>query len=107
MRDTIAVFDFDGTLTRSDTFLMFLVFQFGLQACLRGLWSNLAILMKYIFHRVSSHEAKQAIFSHFFAGMKITEFDAACQRFSLAKIPGQMKLLAASREVSLGTSRVP
>jgi len=91
MRKTIAAFDFDGTLTRSDTFLMFLIFQFGFAALLKGLWSNLGILMKYVFHKVSNHEAKQAIFSYFFKGMKITEFDAACQRFALFKIPGQIK----------------
>ena len=90
MRETIAAFDFDGTLTRSDTFLMFLIFQFGFPAFLKSLWSNLAILMKYVFRKVSNHEAKQAIFSYFFKGMKITEFDAACRRFALSKIPGQI-----------------
>ena len=90
MRETIAAFDFDGTLIRSDTFLMFLIFQFGFTACMKGLWSNLGMMMKYVFHKVSNHEAKQAIFSYFFKGMKITEFDAACQRFALSKIPGQI-----------------
>lgn len=91
MRETIAVFDFDGTLTRSDTFLMFLVFQFGSLACLKGIWSNLTILVKYVFHRVSNHEVKQTIFSYFFKGMRIKEFDAACRRFALFKIPDQIK----------------
>ncbi len=91
MRKTIAAFDFDGTLTRSDTFLMFLIFQFGFAACLKGLWSNLAVLMKYVFHKVSNHEVKQAIFSYFFKGVKIIDFDAACRRFALSKIPGQIR----------------
>ncbi|KIE18581.1 hypothetical protein DS62_13845 [Smithella sp. SC_K08D17] len=91
MRKTIAAFDFDGTLTRSDTFLMFLIFQFGFLACLKGLWSNLGMMMKYVFHNVSKHEAKQAIFSYFFKGMKITDFDTACQRFAISKIPGQIR----------------
>lgn len=91
MRETIAAFDFDGTLTRSDTFLMFLIFQFGFLSCMKGLWSNRGILIKYVFRKVSNHEAKQAIFSYFFKGMKIKEFDAACQRFALSKIPEQIK----------------
>lgn len=91
MREIIAAFDFDGTLTRSDTFLMFLIFQFGFSTCLKGSWSNLAILMKYVSHKVSNHEAKQVIFSYFFKGMKITDFDAACQRFALSKISGQIR----------------
>ena len=91
MRETIAAFDFDGTLTRSDTFLLFLLFQFGFVACLIGLWSNIGILTKYVFHKVSNHEAKQAIFSHFFKGKKVAEFDAACKRFAFSIIPGQIK----------------
>jgi HAD superfamily hydrolase (TIGR01490 family) len=91
MRETIAVFDFDGTLTRSDTFLMFIIFQFGFSACMKGLCSNLGILIRYAFRKVSNHEAKQAIFSYFFKGMKISDFNAACRRFALSKIPGQIK----------------
>jgi phosphatidylglycerophosphatase C len=90
MRKTIAAFDFDGTLTKSDTFLMFLIFQFGFPVCLKGLWPNLPILMKYVFHKVSNHDVKQAIFSYFFKGMKISDFDAACRRFALSEIPGQI-----------------
>jgi phosphatidylglycerophosphatase C len=88
MRETIAAFDFDGTLTGSDTFLMFLIFQFGFVACLKGLWSNLAVLMKYVFHKVLNHEAKQAVFSYFFKGVKMIDFDTACRRFALSKISG-------------------
>jgi len=92
MRDTtIAAFDFDGTLTRSDTFIMFIIFQFGFSACMKCLCSNLGILIKYAFRKVSNHEAKQAIFSYFFKGMKISDFDAACQRFALSKIPDQIR----------------
>ncbi len=88
MRETIAVFDFDGTLTRTDTFLLFLLFRFGYRGCLRGLWANRRVLIRYLLRRVSNDEAKQTVFSYFFAGMKIREFDDVCRRFSLSKIPG-------------------
>ena len=91
MRETIAAFDFDGTLTRSDTLLMFLIFHFGFAACLKGLWLNLAVLIKYVFHKVSNHEAKQAVFSYFFKGVKMIDFDAAYRKFALYKIPGQIR----------------
>lgn len=87
MRATVAVFDFDGTLTKSDTFLRFLIFQFGFLGCMKGLFANIGMLIKYIFRMVSNHEAKQAIFSYFFKGMKICDFDAACRKFALSKIP--------------------
>jgi len=88
MRETVAVFDFDGTLTKSDTFLLFLIFQFGFKGCMKGLCANMGMLLKYFARRVSNHEAKQAIFSYFFKGMKISDFNAACRKFALSKIPG-------------------
>lgn len=91
MRDTIAVFDFDGTLTRNDTLLMFLLFQFGIRACLKAFWTNREIITKYILRQVSNHEAKQDIFSYFFKGMRINNFEAECQRFALYKIPSKIK----------------
>jgi FMN phosphatase YigB (HAD superfamily) len=48
MRETkIAIFDFDGTLTKLDTFLMFLIFQFGFSAYMKGSWSNVGKMMKF------------------------------------------------------------
>jgi phosphatidylglycerophosphatase C len=91
MRDTIAVFDFDGTLTRNDTLLMFLLFQFGIRACLKAFWTNRETIKKYILREVSNHEAKQDIFSYFFKGMRINNFEAECQRFALYKIPNKIK----------------
>jgi len=82
------VFDFDGTLTRTDTFFMFLLFRFGYQRCLQGLWANRGVLIRYLLRRVSNDEAKEAVFAYFFAGMGIDEFDEACRSFSLAKVPG-------------------
>jgi HAD superfamily hydrolase (TIGR01490 family) len=92
MKKTIAAFDFDGTLTRTDTFLQFLLFEFGFLACFQGLWKNRAVMIRYAFGRVKNHEAKEAIFSFFFKGMSLNDFDAACRRFALSKIPRQVKL---------------
>ena len=47
--------------------------------------------MKYVFHKVPNHKARQFIFSYFFKGMEISDFDAACHRFGLSKIPRQIK----------------
>ena len=97
MRETIAVFDFDGTLTRMDTFFMFLLFRFGYRGCLRGLWANRGVLIRYLLRRVSNDEAKETVFAYFFAGMGIDEFDDACRSFSLAKVPGIIRPRAMER----------
>jgi phosphoserine phosphatase len=47
--------------------------------------------MKYVFHKVLNHEANQAVFSYFFKGLKMIDFDAACRRFALSKISGQIR----------------
>jgi len=91
------VFDFDGTLTRMDTFFMFLLFRFGYRGCLRGLWANRGVLIRYLLHRVSNDEAKETVFAYFFAGMGIDELDDACRSFSLAKVPGIIRPRAMER----------
>lgn len=68
MKDTIAVFDFDGTLTKKDSFIEFIKFTFGMKALLFGLlqYSPLLLLMKLGLY--DNGRAKQKVFAHFFKG---------------------------------------
>ena len=78
----IHAFDFDGTLTTKDTLLEFIHFAKGSGQMFRGflLFSPLLILMKL--HLFPNWKAKQKIFSYFFKGMKIDDFNALCTRFA-------------------------
>ena len=78
----IYAFDFDGTLTTKDTLLEFIHFAKGSGQMFRGflLFSPLLILMKL--HLFPNWKAKQKIFSYFFKGMNINEFNALCTRFA-------------------------
>ena len=78
----IYAFDFDGTLTTKDTLLEFIHFAKGSGQMFRGflLFSPLLILMKL--HLFPNWKAKQKIFSYFFKGMKIDDFNALCTRFA-------------------------
>lgn len=78
----IYAFDFDGTLTTKDTLLEFIRFAKGSGLMYAGflLFSPLLILMKL--HLYPNWKAKQKIFSWFFKGMKINEFDLLCQTFA-------------------------
>ena len=71
----LALFDFDGTLTRRDTFLEFIRFCFGSGRLYAGLllFSPLLILMKL--HLYPNGKAKQQVFSHFFQGMDEHRFE--------------------------------
>ena len=78
----IYAFDFDGTLTTKDTLLEFIRFAKGSGQMFRGflLFSPLLLLMKL--HLFPNWKAKQKIFSYFFKGMNIDDFNALCTHFA-------------------------
>lgn len=83
MREKILFFDFDGTLTTKDTLLEFILYSCGKVKFLLGflLYSPLLILMKFGLY--PNWKAKQHVFSYFFRGMKIDDFDSVCRRFAV------------------------
>lgn len=78
----IYAFDFDGTLTTKDTLLEFIRFAKGSGQMFCGflLFSPLLLLMKL--HLYPNWKAKQQLFSYFFKGMNIDDFNALCMRFA-------------------------
>lgn len=78
----IFAFDFDGTLTTRDTLLEFIRYACGTPRFLLGflLHAPLLVLMKLRLY--PNGRTKERIFSWFFRGMTIEEFDALCQRFA-------------------------
>lgn len=77
----VYVFDFDGTLTNSDTFIEFIRFSKGTRALVLGLLRYLPILLLMKCGLYANWRAKQQVYAHFFAGMTIEEFNELCQRF--------------------------
>lgn len=82
MKKKIYCFDFDGTLTTSDTLLEFIKYTKGRGRFLMVflMYSPLLVLMKL--HLYPNWKAKQQIFAHLFAGMRIEKFDALCRDFA-------------------------
>ena len=82
MKKKIYCFDFDGTLTTSDTLLEFIKYAKGRGCFLMVflMYSPLLVLMKL--HLYPNWKAKQQIFAHLFAGMRIEKFDALCHGFA-------------------------
>ena len=78
----IFVFDFDGTLTYTDTLLAFIRFACGpVRMCMGfALYAPLLVLMKLKLY--PNYKAKQKVFAHFFRGMTLTHFDALCTAFA-------------------------
>lgn len=82
MKKKLYCFDFDGTLTTSDTLLEFIKYAKGRGRFLMVflMYSPLLVMMKL--HLYPNWKAKQQIFAHFFAGMCIEKFDALCRGFA-------------------------
>ena len=82
MKKKLYCFDFDGTLTTSDTLLEFIRYAKGTGRFLMVflMYSPLLVLMKL--HLFPNWKAKQLIFTHLFAGMRIEKFDALCRDFA-------------------------
>ena len=73
-KKTVAVFDFDGTITTKDTLLEFIKYSCGTISFYIGflLYSPLLVLMKW--HLYPNWKSKQKIFSWFFKGMSYSKF---------------------------------
>lgn len=72
----IAVFDFDGTITRKDTLLEFIKFSKGKRVFLKGFLYYSPLLVAYKLGLYPNWKVKQRIFSYFFKGMK---YEVFCQ----------------------------
>ncbi|MBQ7420065.1 MAG: HAD-IB family hydrolase [Prevotella sp.] len=78
----IVAFDFDGTLTTKDTLLAFIRYVHGTRALLMGLLRYSPVLLLMLLGGYSNERAKQRVFSYFFRGMSLDEFNDWCQRFA-------------------------
>ena len=78
----LALFDFDGTVTKKDSFLHFLIFSNGF---LKLIFMSIPLIPVLIFYKIkliSNHQAKESIFSFFFKGFSQDEFDKCSKNFA-------------------------
>lgn len=78
----IVATDFDGTLTSKDTLLEFIRFAKGDMLCIFGflLYSPLILLMRMKLY--PNYRSKQKVFSFFFKGMPLEEFNRLGHEFA-------------------------
>lgn len=74
MRRVVAAFDFDGTLTRKDTLILFLKYVLGSRRFLYALLKCSPWLLAYRLKLYPNWKAKQRLFSMCFKGMEYTRF---------------------------------
>ena len=91
MKNSIAFFDFDGTLTRKDSLLEFIKFYKGSFKTYSGilLLSPFLVAMKAGF--LTTQEGKEKLLSYFLKGEDIKIFNAKCEQFANELIPKIMR----------------
>ena len=96
-KEVIAAFDLDGTLTRRDTLIDFLLQTVGYRRLAAGLFVQSPVLLKYLFGIASNDVAKEALFTHFFKGWRAEEFEERCRAYATGRLPRLLKGEALSR----------
>lgn len=81
MRD-VAIFDFDGTLTRRDSFMQFAVFARGYMRTAAAFALSLPAIVKWKMGLIPSSKAKETVFRRLFAGMSEDRFNELGRRFA-------------------------
>jgi HAD superfamily hydrolase (TIGR01490 family) len=80
-KSVIVAFDFDGTITTKDTLLAFICFAKGAPAFLVGFLLYSPLLIAYKLKLYPNWKIKQLLFSFFFKGMKLSDFNKLCDDF--------------------------
>ncbi|GAB6982789.1 HAD family hydrolase [Prevotella dentasini] len=79
----VSAFDFDGTLTTKDTFIELIRYVHGTRKMYLGFLLFLPVLILMKLRLYPNWKAKQRVFSWFFKGMTLDEFDHYCAAFAL------------------------
>jgi phosphatidylglycerophosphatase C len=88
---TIAFFDFDGTITTHDTLLEFIKFSKGRFRFYAGFLLNSPWLIALKLKLISNQAVKERILTWFFRGTSLPAFQQTCNRFAADVIPGLIR----------------
>ena len=96
-KPVVAAFDFDGTLTRRDTLLPFLLHVLGTAAVMRHAFILSPTLAGYSLGMIRNDAAKERVFTQCLAGMHIDELQREAVQFVEHKLPSLMRSEALQR----------
>ena len=96
-KQTLIIFDFDGTITTKDTMLDLVRWHFGWVKMGLGMLKILPKIILYKIGLISNHKAKEDFLTHFFAGMEYDKFAELCKNYSLTVIDRIIKKEAAEK----------
>jgi HAD superfamily hydrolase (TIGR01490 family) len=91
VKNVIAFFDFDGTVTTKDSLLEFIKYSKGSPAFYFGFALHVPILIAYKLNIISNHRAKEIMLKHFFGKMSVQEFKEKCVAFTRDIVPSLIR----------------
>jgi HAD superfamily hydrolase (TIGR01490 family) len=90
-KPVVAAFDFDGTLTRRETLLPFLLHTLGAVAVARDALVLSPTLAGYALGLIDNGIAKERVFIQCLAGMRMDELQQEGERFASYVLPGLLR----------------
>src|SRR6478609_7782273 len=88
---SLALFDFDGTITNRDSLIEFILYARGPIRFCFGMLVLSPVLLFYKLRIVPGWRAKEILLNYFFGGMSLSEFQALCNVFSAHKVPKMLR----------------
>jgi HAD superfamily hydrolase (TIGR01490 family) len=88
---TLALFDFDGTITTDDSLMKFIRFVAGDAKFIRGMIYLSPMLILYKLKLIPNYKAKQMMLSLFFKGMDKQQFEKVATEYSLKHIDTMLR----------------
>jgi len=83
---SIAFFDFDGTITTKDSLGDFIQYAVGKRKYYAGLLFNIPLLASFKLKLTPNYIAKEKLFSFFFKGWEVADFQKLADRYSVEQI---------------------
>ncbi len=93
----LALFDFDGTITRRDTFVDFIIFAIGPWLFLKGIFKLAPWILLYGLKLYRNDQLKPKFLTYFFSGMELSEFQNRARDYSIKRLPKIIKQSALDR----------
>ncbi|HAI76549.1 MAG TPA: HAD-IB family hydrolase [Microscillaceae bacterium] len=93
----LALFDFDGTITKKDSFLVFIQYYVGSLKFWIGFLQLSPWVIAFKIGIINNHKFKEKVLKHFFKGQPVTDFKQKADYFSKYIIPTLIRPKALER----------
>ncbi len=91
----IAFFDFDGTITKQDSFFGFLLFSAGPFRFALKSAALIPVIFRFLMKKMPNQEAKERVIAAFFGGTDAGDFNELSRRYAESRIPRMIREEAA------------